>query len=72
MNKHHFLRLTLVLAAGAVMGGCGKKDEANPVPVNQANAPVGKGQASTAPAVGLNPNFQGPANGGVGSRAGGN
>ncbi len=62
------LSLLTILAVG-----CGGKDEAadSKPAANAAPVDAKGGSASAAPAIGVNPDYKGPADGGVGSKSGG-
>ena len=70
MKRPTLLTIALLATVAIAASGCHKRDTAGSAP---ATATTSKGatmgtQSSTA--VGLNPNYQGPANGGLGSKAG--
>jgi hypothetical protein len=71
------LAISLVLLGIVTFGSWGcSRQPAQPTTTGVGSSPApGQGKARTpasaAPAMGLNPNFQGSANGGLGSKAGG-
>lgn len=74
MSKRVKLAQALAGALALGMTGCHRADDGSRVaaPDRQGAAAVGKGATATqAPPLGPNPNYQGPVNGGLGSKVGG-